>query len=70
MAFLVMFSFSLLRVWPIHTLYSLYFLLLQELYGRSWTKIANMIDTRTALQVKNYAKQYFRQKVKTLNIRH
>lgn len=36
-----------------------------ELYGRSWTKIASMIETRTALQVKNYAKQYFRQKNKT-----
>ena len=35
----------------------------QGLYGRSWTKIASMIETRTALQVKNYAKQYFRQKV-------
>ena len=40
------------------------FLIFQGLYGRSWTKIANMIDTRTALQVKNYAKQYFRQKVR------
>ncbi|XP_022802345.1 histone H2A deubiquitinase MYSM1-like isoform X2 [Stylophora pistillata] len=37
-----------------------------ELYGRSWTKIASMIETRTALQVKNYAKQYFKQKNKTL----
>ncbi|KAJ7383354.1 Myb-like, SWIRM and MPN domains 1 [Desmophyllum pertusum] len=36
------------------------------LYGRSWTKIANIIDTRTTLQVKNYAKQYFRQKNKAL----
>ncbi|XP_068727042.1 deubiquitinase MYSM1-like [Montipora capricornis] len=35
-----------------------------KLYGRSWTKIANMIDTRTSVQVKNYAKQYFRQKNK------
>lgn len=26
-----------------------------------------MIDTRTALQVKNYAKQYFRQKVKNIS---
>ncbi|XP_029213265.2 histone H2A deubiquitinase MYSM1-like [Acropora millepora] len=32
-----------------------------ELYGRSWTKIANVIATRTALQVKNFAKQYFKQ---------
>ena len=39
----------------------------QGLYGRSWTKIASMIDTRTALQVKNYAKQYFRQKVKNIS---
>ncbi|EDO45099.1 predicted protein, partial [Nematostella vectensis] len=34
-----------------------------KLHGRSWTRIATMIPTRTVLQVKNYANQYFRNKV-------
>ncbi|XP_031569318.1 histone H2A deubiquitinase MYSM1-like [Actinia tenebrosa] len=33
-------------------------------YGRSWTRIAAMIDSRTVLQVKNYANQYFKNKDK------
>ncbi|XP_032243147.2 deubiquitinase MYSM1 isoform X2 [Nematostella vectensis] len=35
-----------------------------KLHGRSWTRIATMIPTRTVLQVKNYANQYFRNKHK------
>ncbi|KAI4892571.1 hypothetical protein NFI96_024737, partial [Prochilodus magdalenae] len=33
-------------------------------YGRRWTKIAKLIGTRTVLQVKSYARQYFKNKVK------
>ncbi|KAK3735417.1 hypothetical protein QZH41_016867, partial [Actinostola sp. cb2023] len=36
-----------------------------EKYGRSWTRISSMIDSRTVLQVKNYANQYFKNKEKT-----
>uniref|UniRef100_A0A8C1MSI2 Myb-like, SWIRM and MPN domain-containing protein 1 n=1 Tax=Cyprinus carpio TaxID=7962 RepID=A0A8C1MSI2_CYPCA len=31
-------------------------------FGRRWTKIAKLIGTRTVLQVKSYAKQYFKNK--------
>uniref|UniRef100_A0A8C2CGV0 Myb-like, SWIRM and MPN domain-containing protein 1 n=1 Tax=Cyprinus carpio TaxID=7962 RepID=A0A8C2CGV0_CYPCA len=34
-------------------------------FGRRWTKIAKLIGTRTVLQVKSYAKQYFKNKSKT-----
>ncbi|CAG5133772.1 unnamed protein product [Candidula unifasciata] len=34
------------------------------IYGRSWSKIANLIPTRTSLQVKNYAQQYMKNLVK------
>ncbi|XP_037683022.1 histone H2A deubiquitinase MYSM1 isoform X1 [Choloepus didactylus] len=33
-------------------------------YGRRWTKIAKLIGSRTVLQVKSYARQYFKNKVK------
>ncbi|XP_060062267.1 deubiquitinase MYSM1 isoform X1 [Erinaceus europaeus] len=33
-------------------------------FGRRWTKIAKLIGSRTVLQVKSYARQYFRNKVK------
>ncbi|XP_058408521.1 deubiquitinase MYSM1 isoform X7 [Diceros bicornis minor] len=33
-------------------------------FGRRWTKIAKLIGSRTVLQVKSYAKQYFKTKVK------
>uniref|UniRef100_A0A8C9VCT5 Myb-like, SWIRM and MPN domain-containing protein 1 n=1 Tax=Scleropages formosus TaxID=113540 RepID=A0A8C9VCT5_SCLFO len=32
-------------------------------FGRRWTKIAKMIGSRTVLQVKSYARQYFKNKV-------
>ncbi|XP_019598088.2 deubiquitinase MYSM1 isoform X1 [Rhinolophus sinicus] len=32
--------------------------------GRRWTKIAKLIGSRTVLQVKSYARQYFKNKVK------
>ncbi|KAK3091933.1 hypothetical protein FSP39_023819 [Pinctada imbricata] len=35
-----------------------------EIFGRSWTKVAELIPSRTVLQVKNYAQQYFKQKAK------
>ncbi|XP_064624801.1 histone H2A deubiquitinase MYSM1-like [Lineus longissimus] len=35
-----------------------------EIHGRSWTKISEIIQTRTPLQVKNYAQQYFKQQAK------
>ncbi|XP_062610291.1 deubiquitinase MYSM1-like, partial [Saccostrea cucullata] len=35
----------------------------QEVFGRSWSKIAEHMPSRTGLQVKNYAQQYFKQKV-------
>ncbi|XP_077981786.1 histone H2A deubiquitinase MYSM1-like [Glandiceps talaboti] len=35
-----------------------------EIYGRSWTRIAQLIRTRTTLQVKNYANQYFKVKAR------
>ncbi|KAK3577496.1 hypothetical protein CHS0354_026450 [Potamilus streckersoni] len=38
-----------------------------ELYGRSWTKIASLIPSRTSLQIKNYAHQYFRLQTKLQN---
>ncbi|XP_059369077.1 histone H2A deubiquitinase MYSM1 [Carassius carassius] len=34
-------------------------------FGRRWTKIARLIGTRTVLQVKSYARQYFKNKCKT-----
>ncbi|XP_015251209.1 PREDICTED: histone H2A deubiquitinase MYSM1 [Cyprinodon variegatus] len=34
-------------------------------YGRRWTKIAKLVDTRSVLQVKSYARQYFKQKAKS-----
>ncbi|KAL8178589.1 UNVERIFIED_CONTAM: Myb-like, SWIRM and MPN domains 1, partial [Gekko kuhli] len=33
-------------------------------FGRRWTKIAMMISSRTVLQVKSYARQYFKNKTK------
>ncbi|XP_042532760.1 deubiquitinase MYSM1 isoform X1 [Dipodomys spectabilis] len=33
-------------------------------FGRRWTKIAKLIGSRTVLQVKSYARQYFKKKVK------
>ncbi|XP_068054977.1 deubiquitinase MYSM1 isoform X1 [Anomalospiza imberbis] len=33
-------------------------------FGRRWTKISKLIGTRTVLQVKSYARQYFRNKAK------
>lgn len=35
-----------------------------EVFGRSWSKIAELMPNRTSLQVKNYAQQYFKQKAK------
>ncbi|XP_060070374.1 histone H2A deubiquitinase MYSM1-like [Ylistrum balloti] len=35
-----------------------------EIFGRSWSKIAQLIPSRTTLQVKNYAQQYFKQQAK------
>uniref|UniRef100_A0A4W4FIJ4 Myb-like, SWIRM and MPN domain-containing protein 1 n=1 Tax=Electrophorus electricus TaxID=8005 RepID=A0A4W4FIJ4_ELEEL len=32
-------------------------------FGRRWTKISKLIGTRTVLQVKSYARQYFKNKV-------
>ncbi|CAL8307043.1 unnamed protein product [Lota lota] len=32
-------------------------------FGRRWTKIAKLVGSRTVLQVKSYARQYFKQKV-------
>ncbi|XP_054836551.1 deubiquitinase MYSM1 [Eublepharis macularius] len=34
-------------------------------FGRRWTKIAMMISSRNVLQVKSYARQYFKNKTKT-----
>uniref|UniRef100_A0A672Q4F0 Myb-like, SWIRM and MPN domain-containing protein 1 n=1 Tax=Sinocyclocheilus grahami TaxID=75366 RepID=A0A672Q4F0_SINGR len=34
-------------------------------FGHRWTKIAKLIGTRSVLQVKSYAKQYFKNKSKT-----
>ncbi|KAK6484396.1 histone H2A deubiquitinase MYSM1-like [Huso huso] len=36
-------------------------------FGRRWTKIAKMIGSRSVLQVKGYARQYFKTKAKTDN---
>ncbi|KAL1776258.1 histone H2A deubiquitinase MYSM1 isoform X1 [Sigmodon hispidus] len=33
-------------------------------FGRRWTKIAKLVESRTVLQVKSYARQYFKNKVK------
>ncbi|XP_023558439.1 histone H2A deubiquitinase MYSM1 isoform X2 [Octodon degus] len=33
-------------------------------FGRRWTKIAKLIGSRTVFQVKNYARQYFKNKIK------
>ncbi|XP_021016428.1 histone H2A deubiquitinase MYSM1 isoform X1 [Mus caroli] len=33
-------------------------------FGRRWTKIATLLKSRTVLQVKSYARQYFKNKVK------
>ncbi|XP_028629151.1 histone H2A deubiquitinase MYSM1 isoform X2 [Grammomys surdaster] len=34
-------------------------------FGRRWTKIATLVESRTVLQVKSYARQYFKNKVKS-----
>ncbi|XP_032659031.2 deubiquitinase MYSM1 isoform X2 [Chelonoidis abingdonii] len=34
-------------------------------FGRRWTKIAKLVGSRTVLQVKSYARQYFKNKAKT-----
>ncbi|XP_056133349.1 histone H2A deubiquitinase MYSM1 [Lampris incognitus] len=34
-------------------------------FGRRWTKIAKMVGSRTVLQVKSYARQYFKHKAKS-----
>ncbi|XP_036377906.1 histone H2A deubiquitinase MYSM1 [Megalops cyprinoides] len=34
-------------------------------FGRRWTKIAKLIGSRTVLQVKSYARQYFKNKAKS-----
>ncbi|XP_064604847.1 histone H2A deubiquitinase MYSM1-like [Liolophura sinensis] len=41
-----------------------YFIKGLEMYGRSWTKISELIPSRTSLQVKNYAQQHFKQQNK------
>eukprot|EP00794_Sanderia_malayensis_P007689 gene7689-8526_t len=33
-----------------------------ELFGHKWTKIADLLETRSALQVKSYANRYLKQK--------
>lgn len=38
--------------------------LLQAQFGRRWTKIAKLVGSRTVLQVKSYARQYFKHKVR------
>lgn len=35
----------------------------QEVHGRKWRLIADMIPTKTTLQVKNYAHQYLKNQV-------
>lgn len=37
---------------------------LQAQFGRRWTKIAKLVGSRTVLQVKSYARQHFKHKVK------
>lgn len=37
---------------------------LQARFGRRWTKIAKLMESRTVLQVKSYARQYFKHKVR------
>lgn len=36
------------------------FVFTQEQFGRSWSKIAQLIPSRTTMQVKNYAQQYMK----------
>uniref|UniRef100_A0A3Q4I453 Myb-like, SWIRM and MPN domain-containing protein 1 n=1 Tax=Neolamprologus brichardi TaxID=32507 RepID=A0A3Q4I453_NEOBR len=38
---------------------------LQARFGRRWTKIAKLMESRTVLQVKSYARQYFKHKAKS-----
>uniref|UniRef100_A0A673WLK1 Myb-like, SWIRM and MPN domain-containing protein 1 n=1 Tax=Salmo trutta TaxID=8032 RepID=A0A673WLK1_SALTR len=40
-----------------------YFLYPQAQFGRRWTKISKLVGSRTILQVKSYARQYFKHKV-------
>lgn len=35
----------------------------QAQFGRRWTKVAKLVGSRSVLQVKSYARQYFKQKV-------
>lgn len=37
---------------------------LQAQFGRRWTKIAKLVGSRSVLQVKSYARQYFKHKVR------
>ncbi|XP_056234976.1 histone H2A deubiquitinase MYSM1 [Seriola aureovittata] len=34
-------------------------------FGRRWTKVARLVDSRSVLQVKSYARQYFKHKAKS-----
>lgn len=36
----------------------------QAQFGRRWTKVAKLVGSRSVLQVKSYARQYFKQKVR------
>lgn len=37
-------------------------------FGRRWTKIATLVKSRTVFQVKNYARQYFKNKVSRIQM--
>lgn len=47
-----------------------YFLYPQAQFGRRWTKISKLVGSRTILQVKSYARQYFKHKVTLSSSRH
>lgn len=42
---------------------------MQAQFGRRWTKIAKLVGSRSVLQVKSYARQYFKHKA-SLYLQH
>ena len=46
------------------------FTCVQELFGHKWTKIADLLETRTAAQVKSFSRKFLKQKVLAVFFSH
>ena len=63
-------SILFLKNYILSILIDIWHINIQDLFGRSWTKIAQLIPSRTTLQVKNYAQQFFKQQVSSYKINY